>query len=94
MDAPRFAFSQTLIYLSADRDGLPRRDSFTQGHVFNPYFFTEDGVSCACRLCEPVLWQRVPLPLWCDYDLPDGPPSARNGQAWPDLDSELFDRFS
>lgn len=47
-----------------DRSGIPRTDKFFQAHVLNPYYFTDEGAFCACRLCEPVLWRLEPPPSW------------------------------
>jgi hypothetical protein len=94
MEAPARAFGCRLFYLPGSRDGYALADGFTDRHVFNPYYFPEDGVACACRACEPLLWKFTPLRPWDDSDLPEGTPSARNGRPWPDLDAEFFDRMS
>lgn len=53
-----------LNWLDEDRDGEPRYDWHSAAHVFNPFYFTEQGGACACRLCEPHLWTWRPLPSW------------------------------
>jgi hypothetical protein len=57
-----------LNWIDDDRSGLPRTDLFFPAHVYNPYYFDDDGAACACRLCEPVLWRLVPLPSWFEYE--------------------------
>jgi hypothetical protein len=83
-----------LNWLDDDRSGLPRVDPFFQTHLFNPFYFSEDGGFCACRLCEPSMWWATPLPLTFDGWLPVEPPRAKNGSSWPDLDSELYEKLA
>jgi hypothetical protein len=81
-----------LNWIDDDRDGMPREDLFGFGHVLNPYYFSEDGARCACRLCEPLLWKYEPFPPYFDFYLPTEPPRAKNGCPWSDLDAEFYER--
>jgi hypothetical protein len=64
MESRRRYRGHQLNWNDEDRSGIPRTDLFFQAHVLNPYYFTDEGAFCACRLCEPLLWRLEPPPSW------------------------------